>query len=192
MCEMRTTFRLLALLLVGLCASGCVSAWIIEGGKRYEHLSSRRSTVHDVRKCLGDPVWRQTYSAPTAISNTTAFLAWEASHPRRYLFVWGVDEEARGALCSACEVYRIRGPLADPERGAVYVMAVGMTFLVGELFDPFLIPDAIRWRRRHANDTSWLTYWYDSEGRYVGDFKGDIRDGTEGDPKRTTEGSGKD
>ena len=186
-CEMMPIIRLVGLVVVSLCASGCVSAWIVEGGKHYQQLSSRRSTVQKVRNCLGEPAWIRAYPAPMAISNTTEFLSWQASHPQGYLFVWGVDDESRNSLCSICEVYRIHGPLADSERGTVYFMAVGMTFLVGELFDPFCIPSAIRWRRQHANDTSWLTYWYDSEGRYVGYFRGDIREGADRSTGQSTE-----
>jgi hypothetical protein len=54
-------------------------------------------------------------------------------------------------------------------------MIVGCSLCVAELADPFFIPGSIKWRRKHAHDVSWLTYWFDERGYYVGYFDGDIR-----------------
>ena len=172
--RMRNGFALLLLLCL-MPLTGCVSSWIISGGKRYEHLNTSRSTVDRVRGSLGEPEWSVEHSPPLPVCATPEFKSAEHSDCERLSIMSGRACLANGCLTSRCEVYRIRGPLADSDRATTYVMALVLTLGVGEVFDPICMIEAVRWRRGNASNTCWLTYWYDSDGRYVGHMLGDIR-----------------
>ena len=176
----KQTSMLPLLLAISLASSGCVSGWIVSGGKNYEHLHKRRTRVDKVRKCFGKPEWRRDYTPPIPLPETDEYRAWQKAKGRPP-FVWGDKDTADEAVVAACEVYKVTDLLQDPERAVTYMMAVGCTLGVAELADPVFIPGAIWWRLEHAHDVSWLTYWFDASGHYTGYFHGDIREheGTE-------------
>jgi hypothetical protein len=55
-------------------------------------------------------------------------------------------------------------------------MAVGMTFFLGALADPLLVPAAVKWRMDHASDVVWLTMWFDRSGTLVAWLEGNAHD----------------
>ena len=184
---MKLIFIKLCFLTAITMSSGCIAAAILESGKSIDHLCDSKTSINIVRKCLGEPVWIQKYPEPIPICKTPEFITWEKNHdPQDKPFIWGVDKEAKESLTSICEEYQIKGPLEDPQRGVPYGMAIGMTLFLAELADPFVIPDAIKWQREHANDISWLTYWYDSNEKYVGYYEGDIRGSDKHSPDNET------
>ncbi len=53
------------------------------------------------------------------------------------------------------------------------MMAAGCTFGAMEVLDPIFIPISIA--QMSSNERSYLTFWYDQLGKYVGSYIGDIR-----------------
>ena len=171
---MRRTLSLLLVSAVLFACSGCISGAILAGGTRHSYLNQPKTTVERVRKSLGEPCWSAVYSPMLEIRSTPEYQACAASQGQPP-FIWGVEDTAERELTARCEVYRVKGPLADVLRAEHYGMALGCTFLLAEVLDPFLIPQAIRWRRERANDDSYLTYWFDEDDHYVACFRDDIR-----------------
>ncbi len=154
--------------------SGCVSGKIIAGGKKYEHLHKKKTSDSMIRECFGEPAWRKIYNPPMRICDTAEFRSWENANGWSPA-IFGVEKAANEHIVSVCEVYKVTDLLADSDRLIPYAMAVGCTLGLAELADLFYIPYAINWRSEHAHDVSWLTYWFDDHGFYVGFSGGDIR-----------------
>lgn len=160
--------------------SGCVSTAIVSfAGKRYKHLLNSSIDAKCVQRQLGEPFWRKEYAPPLPIKCTDEYKT-RLTEDKTKSFIWGVHETAESRLASVCEVYKIKGPLQDQERGQAYGMAVGCTFGLAEVLDPIFIPISIR----QMTDKHWwyLTFWYDQENRYVGYYEGDIRTGARAEP----------
>ncbi|MDX9978610.1 MAG: hypothetical protein RBU25_01065, partial [Lentisphaeria bacterium] len=157
---MKQTPILALLIAVCLASTGCVSGWIIAGGKNYEHLHKKRTRVEKVRDCFGEPEWRIEYTSPAPLRETNEYRAWQQTR-KSPPFVWGEKDTADDDVVASCEVFKVTDLLADPLRAVPQIMIVGCSLCVAELADPFFIPGSSKWRRKHAHDVSWLTYWFD-------------------------------
>lgn len=162
-----------SLILSTLSLGACVSATIAASGKSYEHLLNKRTTVQDVRNSLGEAEWSKSHHPPVPIKNTEEYKAYVTKQINRNApFVWNGDDTSENAVTSLCEVYTRQGPYSDANRGQGYGMASGLTLGVG---DVLYLPSAINYRNKISKDFYSLTFWYDSDGHFIGYSKGDIR-----------------
>ncbi len=161
------------LVLACVSISSCVSATIAASGKSYEHLLNKKTTVRDVRKSLGDASWSRAHQPPVAIKNSDEYRSYVLNQKNNSKpHVWNGDEFSEGAITSLCEVYTRKGPYADIDRGQGYAMASGLTLGIGDLI---YMPSAIKDRNEMSKEYYSLTFWYDSNGQFIGLYEGDIR-----------------
>ncbi|WP_027360702.1 hypothetical protein [Desulforegula conservatrix] len=165
--------RTIPFLVLAFLFSGCVSASIVGYGKRYEYLLESSTTIEDVRNELGKASWTQEYHPPLAISKTREYLEYTNINKPFEPFVWNGNDVSKDRLASYCEVYTREGPYYNMERGQAYGMFSAITLGIGEIF---MIPSAIIKRHELSNKKYSLTFWYDENKRFVGVFKGDIKD----------------
>ena len=152
--------------------------WIVQSGKKHEHLLKNSTTKIIVRNDLGTPIWSRKYNPEISIDNSEEFLLYKHNKNMRP-FIHGVLDDSWGKKSDAIkkkvthvEVYAHKGPLYNMERGQGYGMIHGMTFGIGGIF---LLPMAIKKHYEMARETNYLTFWFDKNGHYVAVFTGNIK-----------------
>ena len=72
---------------------GCVSGTIVGSGESYEHLVSKKKTIEDVRRSLGEPAWATSYPEPTPIEATREYALYVKKNEHNSKpFIWNGDD----------------------------------------------------------------------------------------------------
>lgn len=162
---------LIALVFVG---SGPLGIILASGGRKYRDLLQSRTTKAEIRRRLGEPIFKVTYEKPFKLKDSPQIIQATKANMGDSPFVWGTEEtylNIDDTLVQSCEIYENEGPYAEPNRAEGYGMIYAMTLSLG---GPIVIWEAMHeWiylRYKKFN----LTFWYDVNDHYVGYFQGNV------------------